>query len=371
MPIFTIEHRQGKARTGLLKTKTCTIRTPFFMPVSTKAAAKHLSAEDLVSIGAQATICNSYILSLRPGVPVIKKLGGIGKFMRFPKAIFTDSGGFQMYSKTFWVKTTHKGVIFKNPFSGERLLVTPEDSMKIQYELGSDVAMCLDHMPLIENSKEEIEQAVQTTSEWAGRGKISHDKLRKKQKNLQLLFGITQGGIHDDLRRQSAKELKELDFDGYALGGLALGEDKQDEFRMIELQKRIMPEEKICYLMGVGDPLELLEAVSRGVDCFDSRFPTQNARRGTIFTSEGKLRLLSRPYEKDGKPLDTKCNCFVCRNYSRAYIRYQLLQQEGVGFRLASYHNLYYLQMLMEKAQEMIKRGKLHLMKKHLAGLYE
>ncbi len=368
--MFTITHKQGNARVGILETAAGPIKTPFFMPVSTKAAAKHLSSEDLTSMGTSATICNSYILSLKPGVPVIRKLGGIGRFMRFPGAIFTDSGGFQMYSKTFWVRTTDKGIIFRNPFSGEKLLVTPEGSMKIQYQLRSDVAMCLDHMPLIENSKEEIENAVETTSKWAERCKLKHDKLRKKGKHNQLLFGITQGGIHDNLRKRSAEYLRELDFDGYALGGLALGEKQEDEYRMIELQKRIMPEEKICYLMGVGNPLELVEAVSRGVDCFDSRFPTQNARRGTIFTSEGKLRLLSKPYEKDKRPLDTNCNCFVCKNYSRAYIRYQLLQLEGVGFRLASYHNLYYLQRLMEKIQEMIKKRKLHILKKDIAKVY-
>ena len=340
------------------------------MPVSTKAAAKHLSSEDLVSMGTQATICNSYLLSLRPGTAIINKLGGIGRFMQFPGAIFTDSGGFQMYSEAFLIATTEQGIHFRNPFSGEKVLLTPEDSMHIQYALGGDVAMCLDAMPLIEHHKKDIAEAVRKTEAWAARCKHTHDALRKKGKRSQLLFGITQGGIHADLRKESAVHLRALDFDGYALGGLALGEPASQEYKMIELQKRIMPEEKICYLMGAGNPVELLEAISRGVDCFDSRFPTQNARRGTLFTSEGRLRLLTLPYAKDKQPLDPACNCFVCHTYSRAYIRHQLMQQEGVGFRLASYHNLYYLHRLLEQAREAICKKKLFKLKRQVQRAY-
>ncbi|MDO8628130.1 MAG: tRNA guanosine(34) transglycosylase Tgt [Nanoarchaeota archaeon] len=370
MQPFTILHEQGKARVGKLQTKNGTITTPFFMPVSTKAAAKHLNADDLINLGAAATICNSYLLALKPGTNVIKNFGGIGKFMHYPGIIFTDSGGFQMYSKNFWIKTTTEGIHFKNPYNGTKVIIRPEDSMHIQNDLNSDVAMSLDHMPILENNKETIQEAVNTTTQWATRCLQTHKKINKNKQQRQLLFGITQGGIHKDLRTQSAQELKELNMDGYAIGGLALGESSEEEYNMIETHKKIIGKEKICYLMGAGNPLELVEAISRGVDCFDSRFPTQNARRGTLFTNKGKLRLLTKPYEKDKNPLDETCNCYTCKNYSKAYIRHQLLQEEGVGYRLASYHNLYYLQQLMKQAQQAIQQRKLHHLLKTIKKAY-
>ena len=353
MNYFSITHEAGKARTGILTTKNGIIRTPFFMPVSTKGAAKHISADDLHSMQAPATICNSYLLALKPGTTTIKHFGSIGKFMNYKGIIFTDSGGFQMYSKKFWEKTTSEGIHFKNPYNGAKVIMRPEDSMNIQYTINSDVAMALDHMPILENTQEEIQAAVNTTTALAERCLKTHNKLNNKKKR-QLLLGITQGGIHKKLRQQSAQELKKLNMDGYAIGGLALGETSKEEYAMIETHKNIIGKEKLCYLMGAGNPLELVEAISRGVDCFDSRFPTQNARRGTLFTSTGKLRLLRKEYEKDKQPIDKNCNCHTCKNYSKAYIRHQLHQKEGVGYRLASYHNLYYLQQLMRETQEAI-----------------
>lgn len=365
--------KKTKARVGEITTKKGKIKTPFFMPVATKTSVKHISSHDLTEMRCNAIISNTFILHLRPGEHLIKELGGIGKFMNWKGINVTDSGGFQMYSPTLYVRSDEKGVHFRNPFTKETVFITPEKDMQVQIDLGSDIAMCLDTMPLIEHSKKEVELAVQRTTIWAKRCKEHHDKLQSKlQKNKkQLLWGITQGGIHSDLRKKSCSELKQLDFDGYSIGGLALGETIEQEMKMIEVSKSILPEDKPCYLMGAGSPIELLEAISRGVDMFDSRFPTQNARRGTIFTSEGKLRIFREQYKLDKSPLDKNCNCWVCKNYTRAYLRYQLHQEEAVGQRLASYHNLYYLQRLMEQAQEAIKKGKFLEFKNKIKKIYD
>lgn len=390
---FTIKHRdkETKARAGVLKTKSGDVETPFFMPVATKASAKYISSQDLKTMGAGAIICNSFILSLRPGVDLVGKMGGLGRFMSYSGCVFTDSGGFQMYSPSMFIRTEENGIVFKNPFSGEKCYIKCEDAMDIQLGLGSDVAMCLDSMPMIEESKESIAKAVEKTTQWARQCKEYHDakvhgkdcgtldiqKSKKKQQGLsdkksdgQLLFGIIQGGIHDDLREKSAKALLEMDFVGYSIGGLALGEPKEDEYRMIDIVKGIIPEEKPIYLMGAGEPVELLEAISRGVDCFDSRFPTQNARRGSLFTWKGSLKILNKEYAEDNRPIDKHCECFVCENYSRAYVRHLLKMDEGNGLRLASYHNLYFLQELLRRARMMIEVGKFDEFKKEFIKYY-
>jgi len=353
------EDKKTKARVGLLTTKSGAIETPFFMPVATKTAVKHISPDDLETMRAEAIICNAYILSLRPGVDIIKKQRGIGRFMSYKGIVFTDSGGFQMYSPQLYLGSNDDGVNFRNPFSGEQRFITPEKDMEIQLSLGSDVAMCLDSMPLIEDSREDIEEAVRKTTLWAKRCKGHHDSLQSAvpQERRQLLFGITQGGIHVDLRKRSAKEIAAIDFDGYAVGGLALGEPKKDEYRMIEIVKEIMPNNKPLYLMGAGNPPELIEAIARGADMFDSRFPTQNARRGTLFSTEGYLRVTNSSYTADTKPIDSACDCFVCKRFSRAYMRHLLRLEEPVGMRLASYHNLYFLHTLLRKARMAITEG--------------
>src|SRR3989338_4435128 len=359
---FTIsaKDKKSKARAGILHTKSGSVETPFFMPVATKTSVKHISVEDLKSMGANAIISNSYILHLRPGDNVIKRMGGIRKFMSYHGVNFTDSGGFQMYSPSLYLGSDDHGVNFRDPFAGIKLYVTPQKSMEIQYDIHSDVAMCFDSMPLIEHSKEAIAEAVKKTTNWARICKKHHDMLQKnvKKEKRQLLFGITQGGIHADLRKRSAEEISKIDFDGYAVGGLALGEPKSDEYKMIEVVKKMIPENKPVYLMGAGDPVELVNAVARGIDMFDSRFPTKNARRGAIFTSKGRLRLLQAKHKFSKKALDSECNCFVCRDYTRAHLRHLLMQEEGVGFRLASYHNLYFLQNLMRKTRKAIINGK-------------
>jgi queuine tRNA-ribosyltransferase len=307
-----------------------------------------------------AVISNSLILYLREGSEIIKRFGGIGKFMNYKGINFTDSGGFQMYSKTIYLKSNEEGVFFKNPLNGEKIFMTPEKNMKIQLDIGSEVAMCLDSMPMYEHSKKEIEDAVKKTSLWAKRCKFHHDLLQKNiQKNKrQLLFGIIQGGKYEDLREVSTKALLNMDFDGYSIGGFGLGETIEEEFKIVKQVKELLPENKPVYLMGIGNPVEILKGISMGVDIFDSRMPTQNARRGTLFTSEGKLRILRENCKFDSSPIDKNCKCFVCKNYSRAFIRYQLLHDEFTGKKLATYHNIYFLTKLIEKAKEKIKQGK-------------
>lgn len=374
MSCFTIVARDSasKARVGVLRTKSGDIETPFFMPLATKTAAKHISSEDLVSMKAQAIICNAYVLSLRPGTNVIAKAGGIARFMSFSGIVFTDSGGFQMYSPQLYLGSTEDGVLFRNPYTGEKVMITPEKDMDIQLALQSDVAMCLDSMPLIEESKEAVKEAVRKTALWAQRCKKHHDTQQDalSGEQRQLLFGIIQGGIHAELREHAARTLLPLDFDGYAIGGLALGEPKQDEYAMIETVKSFLPEDKPCYLMGAGHPLELLEAIARGCDMFDSRFPTQNARHGTLFSSQGYVRILNARHAHELFPIDSACACFVCKTYTRAYVRHLLSHNEGVGLRLASYHNLFYLQKLMQRAREAIRAGTLMQLKEEIARAY-
>ncbi len=363
---------KSKARTGILHTKSGNIETPFFMPVATKMTSKFVSPDDFTNMNAKAVISNAFILSLKPGSKVIKKAGGIGKMMAWNGINFTDSGGFQMYTDSLYIGSDKNGVRFKNPYTGKELYITPEKDMDIQLDINSDVAMCLDSMPLIENSKEEIRKAIEKTTSWAERCKIYHDKKQHKLSSdkRQILFGIIQGGIHSDLRKISAKELVALNFQGYSIGGLALGEPKKEEYKMIEVCKKIIPEEKAVYLMGAGHPLELLEAINRGCDMFDSRFPTRNARHGSLYTWKGKINLLNKKYENDLKPIDEMCDCFSCKTYSKVYIRYLLKQKEGTGYRLASIHNLHFLQSLMKKARESIKEGKFQKLLKSFRKYY-
>jgi queuine tRNA-ribosyltransferase len=360
--MFTIINKDEKtgARVGLLKTKSGEIVTPFFMPVATKGSVKYITSDDLLAMKNTAVISNAFILYLKPGDKVLHKIGGIKKFMSYHGINATDSGGFQMYKESFLIETTKEGVLFRSPFDGSKHFVTPEKDMEIQININSDIAMCLDTMPLIENSRESIKVAIDNTAAWAVRCKNHHDMLQNDitKTKRQLLFAITQGGIHKDLREESCRSLAKLDVDGFSIGGLALGEPEDKMISMVKIHKKIMPTNKPCYLMGVGSPTQLLRAISLGVDMFDSRFPTQNARRGTIFTSKGKIRLLRTEFEDDEGPLDKECDCFVCKKYSRAFIRYQLLQKEGVGYRLATYHQLYYLMRLMEKSRDEIRNGR-------------
>jgi queuine tRNA-ribosyltransferase len=358
---FKIIYKDKKtnARIGKLKTKGGTAETPFFMPVATRAATKGITSEELKKMGVQTLISNAFIIYLREGSEIIKKAGGIKKFMNWKGLNFTDCGGFQMYSKSIYISSSNEGIYFRNPINGEKLFITPEKDMEIQLKIGSDVAMSLDSMPMYKHTKEQIKEAGEKTKNWAKRCKIHHDKLQENipKNKRQLLFGIIQGGIYPDLRTDQTKELMKLNFDGYSIGGFGLGETIEEEFNAVKIVKEILPEEKPIYLMGIGTPLEILKGIELGVDIFDSRMPTQSARRGTLFGWEGKIKILNEKYKFDYSKIDEKCDCFVCKNYTKAFLRYQLINEEPLGQRLAMYHNIYFLTKLIEKAKERIKKG--------------
>ena len=365
--------KHTKARIGILKTKKGNIETPFFMPVATRGSVKTLTSEELQDMKIKAVISNALILSLRNGSEILKKLKGIGKFMNYRGVNFTDSGGFQMYSESIYIKSNNEGIYFRNPLNGEKIFMTPEKNMELQLIIGGDVAMCLDSMPMYTHSKTQISEAVEKTTLWAGRCKSYHDKLQEKisKNKKQLLFGIIQGGIYPDLRELSAKSLLKMDFDGYSIGGFGLGETINEEFEIVKIVKNILSENKPVYLMGIGNPVEILKGISLGVDIFDSRMPTQNARRGTLFTSQGKLKILNEKYKFDSEPIDKECKCFVCKNYSKAFVKYQLINDEFTGKKLATYHNIFFLTKLIETAKEKIKQGKFQEFLKEIEGKYK
>jgi queuine tRNA-ribosyltransferase len=359
---FKITHKDKhtNARIGKLKTKSGIAETPFFMPVATRGSVKFLDSKELNEMKIQAVISNALILYTRNGSDIIKKFNGIKNFMKFKGINFTDSGGFQMYSDSIYLKSDLNGIHFRNPISGEKIFMTPEKDMELQLKINSDVAMCLDSMPMYNHSKAQISDAVEKTALWAKKCKSHHDNIQKKipKNKRQLLFGIIQGGIYPDLRKKSVNELLKLDFDGYSIGGFGLGETIEEEFKIVKLIKETLPENKPVYLMGIGNPVEILKGISLGIDIFDSRMPTQNARRGTLFTSNGKLKILNEKYKFDETPIDKNCDCFVCKNYSKAFIRFQLMNEEPTGKKLATYHNIYYLTKLIEKAKQKIREGK-------------
>ncbi len=380
--MFEVDCSDGEARIGKLHTKKGIVETPFFMPVSTKMTPKHINSMQLNDMKIPAVISNAFILSMRPGSEFVGKMGGIGKMMNFNGVNFTDSGGFQMYSPTIYHRANDSGIYFKNPFTNEKIFMTPEENMKIQLELNSDVAMCLDSMPMYEESYEDIKEAVRKTIKWAKKCKKTHDSLKSdfgnstqdKKSNAesvnkslvaedtevkyQLLFGITQGGKYEDLRKECIEEFLKLDFDGHSIGGFGLGETREEEQAIIRLHKEMLPPEKPIYLMGIGDPVEILEAIELGCDIFDSRLPTQNARRGSLFTSAGRLRILRKEHEFSEEPLDSECDCFVCKNYTRSYIRFLLKEEEAVGKELASYHNIYFLNNMIVNAKKAIRENR-------------
>ncbi|MBN1644699.1 tRNA guanosine(34) transglycosylase Tgt [Candidatus Woesearchaeota archaeon] len=368
--MFEIKSKQGKARTGKLRVNNREVETPFFMPVATKGAAKFIDNLKLKEAGSNAIICNGFILSIKPGLKVLEKTGGIHSFINYNGIIFTDSGGFQMYSDKFLEKTTKEGIHFKDPFHGEKLLITPEKDMEIQQTVGSDVAMCLDDMPLYGSSKERIQESILKTIDWAKRCKEYHDGIKKgkntkaKENNKQLLFGIIQGGIYPDLREFCARAIVSLNFDGYAFGGLAIGEPAEETFSAVSAAIKFVPEDKPRYLMGVGTPELILEAVSMGVDCFDSRYPTMTARNGTLFTNKGQINIDKKDFEFDVSPIDKECDCFTCKNFTRSYIHHLTRLKEPTGHILKTIHNVFWIQNFMKSIRESIKEGKFEEFKK-------
>ncbi|MGP4041734.1 tRNA guanosine(34) transglycosylase Tgt [Gracilibacillus sp. D59] len=346
--------KQTGARLGKVHTPHGSFDTPAFMPVGTLATVKTMSPEELKEMGANIILSNTYHLWLRPGEDIIKEAGGLHEFMNWDGAILTDSGGFQVFSLSDLRKIEEEGVHFRNHISGEKLFLSPEKAMNIQNDLGSDIMMAFDECPPFPAEHDYMKKSVERTSRWAERCLEAHAR-----KNVQGLFGIVQGGEYEDLRRLSAQDLTSLDFPGYAIGGLSVGEPKDVMNRVLEFTTPLLPSDKPRYLMGVGSPDSLIDGAIRGVDMFDCVLPTRIARNGTCMTSEGRLVVRNAKFARDFSPLDPNCDCHVCKNYSRAYIRHLVKSSETFGFRLTTYHNLYFLLKLMEQVREAIKQDRL------------
>ena len=349
-PTFTLGHQSSecRARCGELTTLHGTIQTPVFMPVGTQATVKAVPPEELQRLGAQIILGNTYHLFIRPGSGLIKQLGGLHAFMNWPHPILTDSGGFQIFSLRDLAKITEEGAEFRSHLDGSRLFLSPEDAVRVQEELGSDIMMVLDTCIPWPASRQETEQATALTERWAVRSRAV------KPATGQLLFGIVQGGMYPDLRQQAARRLVDIGFDGYALGGLSVGEPKAQMYEMTEAGVECLPREQPIYLMGVGTPEDLVESVFRGVDMFDCVMPTRNARNGMLFTSRGRLVIKNSCYRDDPRPIDEECGCATCRSYSRAYLRHLFVSREILAYQLNSIHNLHYYCALMARIRSAI-----------------
>ncbi|MFA6887940.1 MAG: tRNA guanosine(34) transglycosylase Tgt [Candidatus Woesearchaeota archaeon] len=350
---FKIVAEDGDARITKFKTRHGWLETPFFMPVATKMAVKHLTTSDLNKIGIQAIISNALVLELSRTGDYIKRRGGIHKLMNFEGSIFTDSGGFQMIRSSFYEKTTENGVVFKDPVNNKKsFLATPESITQLQEKLGSDVAMVLDDHNAHTHTKEKHAHAVMQTYEWGKRC------LAAKTDDKQLMFGIIQGGTYFDLRKKSAQLTQSLNFDGIALGGLATGEPIPIMKKVVKTVTKIIDKNKPRYLMGLGSPVEIINTIGMGIDCFDSTYPTQNARHNTLFTHHGKIDIAKERHLHDENPIDQGCNCYTCKNYSRAYVCHLAKSEEPIAHRLKTYHNVYFMNNLMKEAKIAIKENR-------------
>ncbi|MGF7398751.1 tRNA guanosine(34) transglycosylase Tgt [Thermoanaerobacterium thermosaccharolyticum] len=348
------KEKMTKARLGVLHTPHGDIETPVFMPVGTQATVKTMTPEELKEIGARIILSNTYHLYLRPGHEVIKKAGGLHKFMNWDRAILTDSGGFQVFSLGPLRKITEDGVEFRSHLDGSRHFLTPEKVIEIENALGADIIMSFDECAPYPADYDYVKNSMETTLRWAKRGKEAHKNIDK-----QALFGIVQGGTYDDLRRECANRLVDMDFPGYSIGGLSVGEEKELMYHVVDYTTDLLPQDKPRYLMGVGSPDDLIEGVIRGVDMFDCVLPTRMARNGTVLTSRGRLIIRDAPHAEEFIPIDSECDCYTCRNFSRAYIRHLFKANEILAARLATIHNLRFLTKLMEDIREAIKQDKL------------
>ena len=346
--------KQTGARLGKVHTPHGSFDTPMFMPVGTMATVKTMSPEELKEMNAQIILSNTYHLWLRPGEDIIKEAGGLHKFMNWDRPILTDSGGFQVFSLSDMRDITEEGVHFRHHLSGEKLFFSPEKAMQVQNDLGPDIMMVLDECPPYPASYEYMEKSVARTSRWAERCLKAHARPED-----QALFGIIQGGEYADLRKRSAEDLISLDFPGYAIGGLSVGEPKDIMLDVLQHTTPIMPANKPRYLMGVGSPDSLIDGAVNGIDMFDCVLPTRIARNGTCMTSNGRLVVRNAKYARDFSPIDENCDCYTCKNYSRAYIRHLIHTNEIFGFRLTTYHNLHFLLKLMEQVRQAIKEDRL------------
>ena len=372
--MYKLLKRDGFAKRGEFHTVHGVIQTPVFMNVGTAAAIKGaVSTEDLQGIKTQVELSNTYHLHVRPGDQVVKKLGGLHKFMVWDKPILTDSGGFQVFSLAGLRKIKEEGVYFNSHIDGKKIFMGPEESMQIQSNLASTIAMAFDECPSSVATREYIQNSVERTTRWLARCKAEMARLNTLPDTInqhQMLFGINQGGIYEDIRIEHAKEIAKMDLDGYAVGGLAVGESHEEMYRILEAVVPYLPIEKPTYLMGVGTPANILEAVDRGVDFFDCVYPSRNGRHGHVYTNQGKLNLFNAKYELDDAPIEEGCQCPACRTYSRAYIRHLLKAKEMLGMRLCVLHNLYFYNNMMEEIRAAIEAGRYKEYKREkLAGM--
>lgn len=350
---FYLTHKDtsSNARNGLIATPHGSFDSPVFMPVGTQATVKAISPEELKSMGVEIILCNAYHLYLRPGCQVIKKFAGLHNFMNWLSPILTDSGGYQIFSIASLQKTSEAGLKFRSHIDGSEHFLTPEAVIDIQLALDSDIMMVLDECLPYPVSHATAKKALKITLNWAKRSRSYYQEGEKG------LFGIVQGSTFKDLRKIAVEELIELDFDGYALGGISVGEPHNLKYEIIAFTAELLPAEKPRYLMGIGTPEEILEAIENGIDMFDSVMPTRIARTGTVYTWNGRINIRNASYKEDTRPLDLMCDCYTCKNYSRAYIRHLIWTKEILGMRLTTYHNLYFLAALVKKARETIKKN--------------
>lgn len=374
--MYKLLKTEGNAKRGEFHTVHGVIQTPVFMNVGTAAAIKGAVATiDLQQIKTQVELSNTYHLHVRPGDKIVKQLGGLHKFMNWDKPILTDSGGFQVFSLAGLRKIKEEGVYFNSHVDGRKIFMGPEESMQIQSNLASTIAMAFDECPSSVADKDYIKKSVERTTRWLGRCQVEMNRLNGLEDTInknQMLFGINQGGIYEDIRIEHAKEISEMNLDGYAIGGLAVGESHEDMYRIIEAVTPHLPKDKPTYLMGVGTPANILEAVDRGVDFFDCVYPSRNGRHGHVYTNAGKLNLFNAKYELDSKPIEEGCGCPACQHYSRAYIRHLLKAKEMLGMRLCVLHNLYFYNTMMEEIRDALDHGRFKTYKEaKLAGFLE
>ena len=346
--MFELTNTDGNARAGILHTKHGKVETPFFMPVATKGAAKHLTMQELDGFGARAIMSNAFVLSLKPGLETIESHGGLHKFMNWKHCIFNDSGGFQMILPSFFIKTTDEGILFKSPFDGKQIFATPEMIADIEQKLGADVVMALDCQPAFDSKPEEVVNAVKKTHAWAERFLKAHTDTK------QLKFGIAQGGLDVELRKKSTAFINNLAFDGVAIGGTGIGEGSSALKEIIAASVPFIDKNKPRYLMGVGSPADMLNSIENGVDMFDSCYPTKNARHNELYTSKGKIVIDKKQYHEDLKPLDDDCTCHTCTNYTRSYLHHLAKTKEVLGERLNTIHNVHFVLKLMKDVRTAI-----------------
>ncbi len=359
--MYKLLKTEGRAKRAEVETVHGTIQTPVFMNVGTVAAIKGaVSTEDLKDIGCQVQLSNTYHLHVRTGDQTIKELGGLHKFMVWDRPILTDSGGFQVFSLAGLRKIREEGVSFHSHIDGRKIFMGPEESMQIQSNLGSTIAMAFDECPPAKAARSYVEDSVARTERWLERCRIEMKRLNSLEDTInknQWLFGINQGAVYDDIRIENAKRISEMDLDGYAVGGLAVGETHEEMYHVLEETVPYLPQNKPTYLMGVGTPANILEGVERGIDFFDCVYPSRNGRHGHVYTNHGKLNLFNQKYEKDMRPIEEGCQCPACRTYSRAYIRHLLKAKEMLGMRLCVLHNLYFYNHMMEEIRDALDAG--------------